>query len=90
MAAHAQAPKGGALTASSSDPKDEFDTIAGAVPIGEEPSIKKERKAKSAARYLLSNVFTAAQPPTSNHPQPFASAKPQRIDLVKTRPGWDH
>ena len=57
MAAHAQAPKGGALTASNSDPKDEFDTIAEAVPTGEEPSIKKERKAKSAARYLLNNVF---------------------------------
>jgi hypothetical protein len=75
MEAHAQAPKGGALTASNVGPKDAFDTIAEAVPIGEELSIKKERKAKSAARYLLNNVFYSHATSTKHSPSAVCLGK---------------
>ena len=49
--------KGEALTKADISPKDEFDTIAEAALIGEERSIKKEGKAKSAAPYLSNKAF---------------------------------
>jgi hypothetical protein len=51
-AVHAPAPRGEALTKSNISPKDEFATIAEAALTGEDPSIKKEQKAKSGVPYL--------------------------------------
>jgi hypothetical protein len=62
-AAHAPAPRGAALTKSSISPKDEFDTIAEAALTGEDPSIKKEQKAKNGVRYLSNKTLSGAPIP---------------------------